>query len=42
MTLEYFENGVVRYLDHYDPLPDDERPRRRRPRHHDSLPYEWW
>ena len=29
MGIHYSENGVERYIDRYDPLPDDEKERRR-------------
>ena len=43
MGFTYFENGVSRYIDHYDPLPDNEiRYRNHRPRRSESLPRGWW
>ena len=31
MGFIYFENGVSRYVDHYDPLPDDKKTDRKYP-----------
>ena len=43
MGFYYYENGVERYVDRYDPFPDNDVPRRRRrSRHHESLPAGWW
>ncbi len=44
MGIHYFENGVERYIDRYDPLPDDKKERRRvrKYRKESNLPHGWW
>ena len=43
MGFVFFQNGVSRYIDHYDPLPDYDRPRRTyRNRMPESYPRGWW
>lgn len=44
MGFYFFENGVRKYIDHYDPLPGEERENRRdrKYRRPESLPRGWW
>lgn len=45
MGFTYFENGVARYIEHYNPLPDDEREYRRAKKYYrrpEGPPRGWW
>ena len=44
MGIIYFENGKSRYIDHYDPFPDDEKEYRRAKKYRrpEGLPRGWW
>ena len=42
MSIIYFENGVLVEIDHYDPLPDDRKKRRKcREKAPESYPRGW-
>ena len=44
MGFIYYENGVAKYIDHYDPLPDEEKGyhRAKKYRGPEGLPRGWW
>lgn len=44
MGFHYFVNGVGRYIERYDPLPDYDREERRRKRYRkpDNFHERWW
>lgn len=44
MGIIYFENGVQKYIEKYDPLPDYDREKRRvrKYRRPEGLPRGWW
>lgn len=43
MGFYYFSNGTCRYVERYDPLPGDERPRKRKyPDRSSSCLQGWW